>query len=77
MSEQMKAAAGRAGLAFFVVLLTAGSAWLGGLGYREAISGVLVSLAAIATRFGEGFYDQARNDSGDVHAGDVRPKAGV
>ena len=72
MSEQLKAATGRAAIAMIVAALVALNAYLiGDTDARMAIGGFTIALSAIFTRVGEGLYDQQRAESGNVKPGDV------
>jgi len=72
MSEQMKAAAIRAGLLTIVAALTAAQTYLlGTMTVNESIASFVAALVVILGRLGEGIYDTQRANTGDIRAGDV------
>jgi len=74
MSEQVRAALIRAGIAAAVVILGAGQAWvLGQVSDREFAAAVFGATSSFVIRVGEGLYDAHRNETGDIKRSDVKP----
>jgi hypothetical protein len=72
MSEQLKAAAIRAGIAAVAAGLAAASSYLyGEVDGRLALAGFVTALSPILVRVLEGVYDTNRADNGDIRPGDV------
>jgi hypothetical protein len=72
MSEQLKAAAIRAGIAAVAAGLASASAYLyGEVDGRMALAGFVTALSPILVRVLEGVYDTNRADNGDIRPSDV------
>jgi hypothetical protein len=72
MSEQLKAAGIRAGIAAIAAGLASASAYLyGEVDGRMALAGFVTALSPILVRVLEGVYDTNRADNGDIRPSDV------
>lgn len=72
MSEQLKAAFWRAGIAAIAAALSATSAYLyGEVDGRLALAGFITALSPILVRVLEGVYDGNRAENGDTKPSDV------
>lgn len=72
MSEQLKAATWRAGIATIAAGLTSASAYLyGEVDGRLALAGFVTALSPILVRMLEGVYDTQRANTGDIRESDV------